>query len=89
MNRIIGRMFFAYCLFGITASSAAMSRLWGAEAGEQSAKQNRIANGDEASTDPPNIVIYLTDDHTCRDAGAYGSDQVRTPHIDRAIERKN
>src|SRR6056297_3476025 len=83
MNRVAGHMFFPYCLLGIAVSSAAMSRLWGAEAGEQSAKQSRIANEDEASTDRPNIVIYLTDDHTWHDAGAYGSDQVRTPHIDR------
>lgn len=31
----------------------------------------------------PNIVLFLSDDHTAADCGAYGSREVRTPNIDR------
>ncbi len=30
----------------------------------------------------PNIVLFLSDDHLATDCGAYGSKEVRTPHID-------
>jgi N-sulfoglucosamine sulfohydrolase len=31
----------------------------------------------------PNIVLFVADDHTATDCGAYGSSDVRTPNIDR------
>jgi len=31
----------------------------------------------------PNIVLFIADDHTCSDCGAYGSREVRTPNLDR------
>ncbi len=31
----------------------------------------------------PNIVLFVADDHTATDCGAYGSGDVRTPNIDR------
>ena len=31
----------------------------------------------------PNIVLFLSDDHTAGDCGAYGNSEVRTPNIDR------
>ncbi len=31
----------------------------------------------------PNLVLYVSDDHTATDCGAYGSTDVRTPNIDR------
>jgi N-sulfoglucosamine sulfohydrolase len=31
----------------------------------------------------PNIVLFVADDHTATDCGAYGSGEVRTPNIDR------
>jgi N-sulfoglucosamine sulfohydrolase len=35
------------------------------------------------AADRPNIVLFLSDDHTASDCGAYGSREVRTPNIDR------
>src|SRR4051812_13515896 len=35
------------------------------------------------STTTPNIVIFISDDHSALDCGAYGSRDVRTPNIDR------
>lgn len=36
-----------------------------------------------ADTQKPNIVVFLTDDHTRADSGVYGSTDVKTPHMDR------
>jgi N-sulfoglucosamine sulfohydrolase len=33
--------------------------------------------------DRPNIVLFIADDHTATDCGAYGSREVRTPNLDR------
>lgn len=35
---------------------------------------------------PPNVVLFLTDDHGKRDTGCYGNDVIRTPSIDRLAE---
>lgn len=32
---------------------------------------------------PPNIVVFISDDHTLRDSSTYGSTDLRTPHLDR------
>lgn len=31
----------------------------------------------------PNIVVFLSDDHTCRDSSLYGSTEIKTPHMER------
>ncbi|MCX7012793.1 MAG: sulfatase [Candidatus Sumerlaeota bacterium] len=36
-----------------------------------------------ASTASPNIVLFISDDHTATDCGAYGAKDVKTPNIDR------
>jgi N-sulfoglucosamine sulfohydrolase len=36
-----------------------------------------------AGTNRPNILLFVSDDHTATDCGAYGSHEVRTPNIDR------
>ncbi len=36
-----------------------------------------------SSANKPNIVLFVADDHTAVDCGAYGSRDVRTPNIDR------
>lgn len=36
-----------------------------------------------AQNSKPNIIIFVADDHTATDCGAYGSREVRTPNIDR------
>ncbi|MDB6124114.1 MAG: betC 3 [Pedosphaera sp.] len=38
---------------------------------------------DAGAQDKPNIVLFIADDHTATDCGAYGSRDVRTPNIDR------
>lgn len=32
---------------------------------------------------PPHLVLFLSDDHTWHDLGAYGAKDLRTPHLDR------
>ncbi|SVB23309.1 uncharacterized protein METZ01_LOCUS176163, partial [marine metagenome] len=34
----------------------------------------------------PNIVLIVSDDQGYRDLGCFGSDQVKTPHLDRLAE---
>lgn len=34
----------------------------------------------------PNIVVFLSDDHTLRDSTVYGSKDVRTPHMERLAQ---
>lgn len=36
----------------------------------------------KAPPDPPNIVLFISDDHSQRDLGCYGNKAVRTPRID-------
>ncbi|EEF57639.1 sulfatase [Pedosphaera parvula Ellin514] len=36
-----------------------------------------------ARNSQPNFVLFISDDHTATDCGAYGSREVRTPNIDR------
>ena len=36
-----------------------------------------------AETKRPNIVIFISDDHTLRDSSVYGSKDISTPHMDR------
>ncbi len=31
---------------------------------------------------PPNIVVFISDDHTMRDSSVYGSKEIATPHMD-------
>lgn len=38
--------------------------------------------GAEEKKQPPNLVLFLADDHGVEDAGCYGNPDVRTPHID-------
>lgn len=45
----------------------------------------RMAGGGSRSQ-PPNIVLFLTDDHGKRDTGCYGNEVVQTPNIDRLAE---
>jgi arylsulfatase A-like enzyme len=35
-----------------------------------------------AAASPPNIVVYISDDHTLRDSSVYGSRDISTPHMD-------
>lgn len=32
---------------------------------------------------PPNIVVFISDDHTLRDSSVYGSKDIQTPHMDK------
>lgn len=34
------------------------------------------------SADRPNIILFISDDHGCADAGCYGNSVVRTPNVD-------
>lgn len=38
------------------------------------------------ATDRPHIVVFISDDHTWSDCGAYGAKDVRTPQLDRLAE---
>jgi N-sulfoglucosamine sulfohydrolase len=35
-----------------------------------------------AGAAPPNIVVFISDDHTLRDSSVYGSKDMQTPHMD-------
>jgi N-sulfoglucosamine sulfohydrolase len=37
----------------------------------------------EAAAPQTNIILFISDDHSVRDCGAYGATDVKTPHIDR------
>lgn len=39
--------------------------------------------GNVGRTERPNIVIFLSDDHTWRDSSPYGSTEIKTPHMER------
>ncbi len=41
------------------------------------------ATNTAGATARPNFVLFISDDHTATDCGAYGARDVRTPHIDR------
>jgi len=41
---------------------------------------------DDASGNPPNILVLVADDAGWQDFGAYGNEQIRTPHVDRLSE---
>jgi len=36
-----------------------------------------------AAAEPPNIVIFLSDDHGCLDGPVFGTDTIRTPNLER------
>jgi N-sulfoglucosamine sulfohydrolase len=38
--------------------------------------------GNASAQNKPNVVLFIADDHTALDCGAYGSREVRTPNID-------
>lgn len=40
----------------------------------------------ESTTEQPNIIFIMTDDHAYQAIGAYGSNLMETPHIDRLAE---
>jgi uncharacterized sulfatase len=42
-----------------------------------------LAAGGIAVAAQPNLVVFLTDDHSRADSGVYGSTDVKTPHLDR------
>src|SRR5688572_20567857 len=42
---------------------------------------------EEPTATRPNIVVFLTDDHSVLDSTVYGSDDVRTPNMQRLAER--
>ena len=33
--------------------------------------------------DRPNILVFMSDEHTAAITGCYGNDVIRTPHLDR------
>lgn len=42
-----------------------------------------FAIGSNRQDNPPNIVLFLSDDHAQMDAGCYGNEVINTPNIDR------
>jgi N-sulfoglucosamine sulfohydrolase len=42
-----------------------------------------IVAGSTADASPPDIVVFLSDDHTLRDSSVYGSPDIATPNMDR------
>ena len=42
-----------------------------------------IAWGFLVSGKPPNVVLIISDDQGYRDLGCFGSDGIKTPHLDR------
>ncbi len=42
-----------------------------------------LAIGSERANDPPNIVLFVSDDHAQMDSGIYGNEIIKTPNIDR------
>jgi len=48
---------------------------------------NAVANaGDSGPKKPPNIVVFIADDHGYADSTVYGSTQVRTPNMERVAK---
>jgi arylsulfatase A-like enzyme len=45
------------------------------------------ADASPAAAQRPHIVLFIADDHTWHDAGAYGASDVRTPNIDRLAQQ--
>lgn len=45
------------------------------------------AMGSDSQNDPPNIVLFVSDDHAQMDAGTYGNDAIDTPNVDRLAEQ--
>jgi arylsulfatase A-like enzyme len=44
---------------------------------------DRSTRGDQVGKRPPNILLIVSDDQGYNDLGCYGSDEVRTPNLDR------
>ena len=42
-----------------------------------------MVRGDVSAAAPPDIVVFLSDDHTLRDCSVYGSPDIQTPHMAR------
>lgn len=42
-----------------------------------------FAMGSDREADPPNIVLFVSDDHAQMDSGTYGNEVINTPSVDR------
>jgi len=51
-----------------------------------SALLGSLGLGASGSADPPNIIFFLSDDHTEKALSCYGSDYISTPNIDRLAD---
>lgn len=68
------------CILGLCAAASA------AEPGSDR-KVEPAAAAKATSDRRPNLVVFLTDDHSVLDSTAYGSQDVRTPNMRRLAER--
>jgi N-sulfoglucosamine sulfohydrolase len=46
-------------------------------------KLTQIEKSETQNSSPPNLVIFIADDHGENDLGCYGNKQIRTPNVDR------
>ena len=74
-----------YSLFTIHHSAAAPAAEQRATKGNASAPEqgDRRGASTQASSTPQNFIIIFTDDQGYQDLGCFGSEDIKTPHIDR------